>query len=405
MTRRNRSVLNHLGSERMLPNSYNGIPISQEQATKLIGTCTDRKLPKGLLFNTNYKLTFDITKWTVHNIKDKPIKYVLLPENATKKTKGSIVYTGCFNDNNTDSLDMIMQASILMERYFTNTREDDVMEGQLSAWSQNYSRGVRIQAAIHAKESDKNRIEGIIYTILNQCKEIFINQFINKGVGFEELLEDLKQVFYAQRNVPLCYVSSTNLSNSEHIDTGDHSRSFAFWVTKDKYEGAYLLFPQWGLAFELGHGRFISWNGNECAHCSSVPIISGNNNDRKIYSLFTALTKTLYNETMKIRRCDSELVKRHQLGWAETHKSLLSNLRVGMMVQIRVIPSVIYKKFQNEKLKSKMWKTSKKYHYYQTNVIIKITSKSITLKRAFKKTFWKRSIRKAWFNLVVDKKK
>ena len=51
-----------------------------------------------------------------------------------------------------------------------------------------------------------------------------------------------------------------------------------------------------------------------------------------------------------------------------------------------------------------MWKRSKKYHYYQTNVIIKITSKSITLKRAFKKTFWKRSIRKAWFNLVVDKK-
>ena len=166
----------------MLPNSYNGKPISQEQAAKLIGTCTDRRLPKGLLFNTNDN--FDITKWTVHNIKDKPRKYELLPRNATRETRGSIVYTGCFNDNNTDSLDLIMQASILMDRYFTNTREDDVMEGKLSAWSQNYSRGVRIQAAIHAKESDKNRIEGIIYTILNQCKEIFINQFITKGVGF-----------------------------------------------------------------------------------------------------------------------------------------------------------------------------------------------------------------------------
>ena len=140
-------------------------------------------------------------------------------------------------------------------------------------------------------------------------------------LDFEELLEDLKQVFYAQRNVLLSYVSLTNLSN-RHIDTGDHSRSFAIWVTKDKYEGAYLLFPQWGLAIELGHGRYISWNGNECAHCSSVPIISDNNNDRKIYSLFTALTKTLYNETMKIRRCDSELAKRCELGWAETHKSL-----------------------------------------------------------------------------------
>ena len=403
MTRRNRSVLHHLGSERMLPNSYNGKLISQEQAAKLIGTCTDRRLPKGLLFNTNDN--FDITKWTVHNIKDKPRKYELLPRNATRETRGSIVYTGCFTDNNTDSLDLIMQASILMERYFTKSREKDGSEGNMSAWSQNYNRGRRIQAAIHAKESDKKRIKGTIYTKLNQCKEIFSNQFINKGVGFEELLEDLKQVFYDRKNVPLCYISSSNLSNSEHIDTGDHSRSFAIWVTKDKYEGAYLLFPQWGLAIELGHGRYISWNGNECAHCSSVPIISDNNNDRKIYSLFTALTKTLYNETMKIRRCDSELAKRCELGWAETHKSLLSNLQAGMMVQIRVIPSVIFKKFQNEQLKPKMRKTSKKYHYYQTNEIIKITHTTIMLKRAFKKTIWKRSMRKAWTNLVIDNKK
>ena len=79
-----------------------------------------------------------------------------------RKQKAALFILAAFNDNNTDSLDMIMQASILMERYFTNTREDDVMEGKLSAWSQNYSRGVRIQAAIHAKESDKNRIKGII---------------------------------------------------------------------------------------------------------------------------------------------------------------------------------------------------------------------------------------------------
>ena len=72
------------------------------------------------------------------------------------------------------------------------------------------------------------------------------------------------------------------------------------------------------------------------------------------------------------------------------------------MVQIRVIPSVIFEKFQNEQLKPKMRKTSKKYHYYQTNEIIKITCTTITLKRAFKKTSWKRSIRKAWTNLVVD---
>jgi 8-oxo-dGTP pyrophosphatase MutT (NUDIX family) len=33
--------------------------------------------------------------------------------------------------------------------------------------------------------------------------------------------------------VPLCYVTSKNLSNSEHVDANDCSWSFAFWVTKD----------------------------------------------------------------------------------------------------------------------------------------------------------------------------
>lgn len=404
MPKKKRHVLKHLGDGRMVPNSYIGRPITQKQATEMIGTCADRKLPKGLKFDTNYT-SFDITKWTLHNKFDKPKKYLLLPKNASKETIGSIVYTGCYNTNNNDRLDLIMNAAILIDKYYTNTRTEDGSDGYMSSWSQNISHGKQTQAAINAKGSDKQRIKGELNTILSQCKDTFIQQFINKSVGFEELLEDLKQVFYQLKNAPLCYIASSNLSNSEHIDTGDHSRSFAFWVTENNYEGAYLLFPQWGLAIKLCHGRYISWSGKECAHCSSIPKILDNNNKRNIYSLFTAIPNSLYNETMKTRRCDKVLKQRHKKGWSKTNTSLFQSINVGMKVQIRVIPSFMYKKLQNDPSNQELRKLIKKYHYYQTNIIMKITPKNIELKRVFAKTLWKKSRRNTWINLVVDKQK
>ena len=382
----------------MYPNSYNGEQITRVQAVQMIGNHTDRNLPKGFNFNTNYD-GFNISQWTVHKLTDELKKYTLLPKNASKEAIGSIVLAGCCDDNNNDNLDLIAQAAMLMVTYFTQTRKD--CNGKMTAWSENSSFGEQTQAAIDAPESDKQIIKRKIYTILKRCKNIFIEKFKNQDVGFEELLKDLRKVFYKQKNAPLCYIASSNLCNSEHLDTGDRSRSFAFWVTEDTYEGAYLLFPQWGLAIELGHGRYISWDGKVCAHCSSVPRLSNNNKERNIYSLFTALTRTLFNDTMKTRRCDKELKKRHKIGWAKTNESLSRSLCVGMKVQIRVIPSRIYNRLQNDPSNQEMRKLIKRFHYYQTNQIMNISSNSITLKRVFKKTIWTMSIRKIWTNIVV----
>jgi hypothetical protein len=291
-----------------------------------------------------------------------------------------------------------MSAAILMDRHFTKTREGKC-DGKMSSWSQNHSHGQPIKAAIHhAKESDKRSIKKDIYTRLSRCKGIFANRFENKNVGFEDLLSDIEKVFYSSNNAPLCYIASKNLSNSEHVDANDWSRSFAFWVTEHDYEGAYLLFPQWGLAIELCHGRYISWSGKECAHCSSVPKKSNNNNERNIYSLFTALPKNLYNEGMKKVRCDKQLMIRHVSKQTE-------ELCVGMEVQIKVIPNKIYKKMKSNGLSVIQRKMLiKRYHYYQKNVIKSISRNRITLKRAFKKTIWEISMKFAWFNLVIDNK-
>jgi len=303
-------VLPHLGAGRKLPNSRNGKQITREKAAKLISN--KKQQSALLLYDSNYE-EISTQSWPHVVAKDDPPRrYRLLPENATEGTRGSVVLTGCC-DISTDAgnLDLIMSTAILMDRHFTKTREGKCI-GKMSSWSQKHSHGQPIKAAIHhAKESDKRSIKKDIYTRLSRCKGIFADRFENKNVGFEDLLSDIEKVFYSSNNAPLCYIASKNLSNSEHVDANDWSRSFAFWVTEHDYEGAYLLFPQWGLAIELCHGRYISWSGKECAHCSSVPKKSNNNDERNIYSLFTALPKNLYNEGMKRVRCDNKLTIRH----------------------------------------------------------------------------------------------
>lgn len=142
--------------------------------------------------------------------------------------------------------------------------------------------------------------------------------------------------------VPLSFVTSKNLANSEHLDTKDHSRSFTYWVTRHELEGAFLLFPQWGLAIELCNGRFVSWHGNECAHCSSEESKTPSNNEgtKDIYSLFTALLRNLCIESVNNNNYDLAITTRHN-GKKMTCQDFFNTLSVGMKVQCKVCPKQI----------------------------------------------------------------
>ena len=92
---------------------------------------------------------------------------------------------------------------------------------------------------------------------------------------------------------------SQQLGNPEHIDD-DFSQSYAVWVTNAPdhiTNSMWLLFPQWHLTVQLTNGTYISWNGHECAHCSSVP---REYDGFEILSLFTAPSRDLCEYAMKI---------------------------------------------------------------------------------------------------------
>jgi len=95
--------------------------------------------------------------------------------------------------------------------------------------------------------------------VLGQCGALYKKYFEKKCAGYENMCKDIKTLTPDSHDhlQPLCYLTSKNLGNTEHLDTDDHSQSFAFWVTTTTTttpEGVFLLFPQWGLAIQLGHG-------------------------------------------------------------------------------------------------------------------------------------------------------
>ena len=118
----------------------------------------------------------------------------------------------------------------------------------------------------------------------------FARCWSSAGVGFEELLEQQKRLWGAKaRPWPICWDMSDGLGNAEHIDPDGH-RSYAVWLSKLGHAGVsrswWLLFPRHGVAIELCHGCWISWDGRQQPHCTAVPDVAEGD---RLMSLFCSI--------------------------------------------------------------------------------------------------------------------
>lgn len=157
----------------------------------------------------------------------------------------------------------------------------------------------------------------------------FQDEFGSKNVGFEEMVCLQNEFWPKNRNRligPATWIVSKDLGNPKHVDD-DHSRSYAGWFTRENIDNqsAWFLFPDWGVAIELCNDTWISWDGVNCAHCSSVPHLSTSNN---IYSLFTAITKKIHTNAEKVNECERLLQRR----------SIFDSLSVNQKVTLRWVP-------------------------------------------------------------------
>ena len=118
----------------------------------------------------------------------------------------------------------------------------------------------------------------------------FVKRWTGARVGFEALLGHQRRLWGAKsRDWPLCWNMSDGLGNAEHIDP-DGFRCYAVWLSKLGHAGSsrswWMLFPRHGLAIELCHGCWISWDGRVQPHCTAVPQVAEGD---RLLSLFCSL--------------------------------------------------------------------------------------------------------------------
>ena len=118
----------------------------------------------------------------------------------------------------------------------------------------------------------------------------FVKRWTGARVGFEALLGHQRRLWRAKsRDWPLCWNMSDGLGNAEHIDP-DGFRCYAVWLSKLGHAGSsrswWMLFPRHGLAIELCHGCWISWDGRVQPHCTAVPQVAEGD---RLLSLFCSL--------------------------------------------------------------------------------------------------------------------
>ena len=87
------------------------------------------------------------------------------------------------------------------------------------------------------------------------------------------------------------YSITRNLTNALHYDINDDSRSYAIWYTTsdNKRRKSWLLFPDYGIAIEIGKYILISWDGRVMKHCTCS--CDENVEDTPIYSFFASSNK------------------------------------------------------------------------------------------------------------------
>ena len=137
------------------------------------------------------------------------------------------------------------------------------------------------------RESERRVVAGF----QQSAGQVFAHHFGGRGVGFERMVVEQSRLWGtgASHCYPLAWAASSGLGNSEHCDP-DGSRSYAVWVSGHGHasmsESWWLLFPRHGVAVQIIHGTWISWDGRVQPHCSAVPMVAAGD---ALMSLFCAL--------------------------------------------------------------------------------------------------------------------
>jgi hypothetical protein len=169
----------------------------------------------------------------------------------------------------------------------------------------------------------------------------FAKHFGGRNVGWEDMLQCQYDLWPNPKpKSARCWDASENLGNSCHTDR-DNARSFAVWLrlkTDIVVGGWWFLFPKNGVAVELAHGTWMSWDGREQPHCSSVPCIT---KDDQLLSLFASLPNNICSVFEREQACGDAIKARQAQDtdgpWSGS-KGIIIHLHIGIHVMLWWVP-------------------------------------------------------------------
>ena len=195
---------------------------------------------------------------------------------------------------------------------------------------------------------DREHEHRVAASITHRAGEVFAQHFRGRGVGYEDMLAEQGRLLgvgegggeaIGEREHPLCWDVTDGLGNSEHVDA-DGARSYAVWVAGDGHASQscswWLLFPRHGVAVQLIHGTWVSWDGRVAEHCTAVPAVAPGDCLR---SLFCTFPRDMVGVRERVIAGVQELRKRSspdpEPGDHGKGHALFASLRAGVEVVYR----------------------------------------------------------------------
>ena len=182
---------------------------------------------------------------------------------------GATVFDVCYKAG--DHKDLIKYTEIMMDNGRA-VRGGDVCAGGMVGQGQHMRRTGYVGPFYIKDEATKR----LVATAMQVGGARLGEHFVGRDVGWEGMLQKQQELWPRRggHTGPRCFSASDGLGNAMHYDNDGH-RSFAAWVAKCGHRGAssgwWFLLPRHGVAVELVHGTFISWDGRAQPHCTAVP--------------------------------------------------------------------------------------------------------------------------------------
>jgi hypothetical protein len=302
------TVCQHVGTNYPRGNKYKGKCISQKNAASLThefqGKFRCNQVPS-LLYDPSEK-GFDPTKWRCFIPKTECARLFLLPSDGKNGNLFSnLVHVHRSNDCEENNFLYKITSKLIRERNPVRTTDGwdgvgiMVGVGEHVNWHGQHTDFV-LKPKFRSRWSHEEE-----KLIMYKCGLIFAAQFQDKCVGYREMIQHQKEIFWPNKKcpsyvgvTPRCWNASQNLGNELHNDH-DADRSFAVWTRKKKHLPAkswYLLFPEWEVAIEIEDGTCLSWNGRTCGHCTAVPDVDDGD---EYLSLFCSIPKKLRDHMIR----------------------------------------------------------------------------------------------------------